>query len=163
MDFWRVQIYLVLNVRDHHVSFPDATRIQHITDEDAWNYLFTKLVESWLVFRRNRMMFYSLIQEELLAHQKVLQNAVRRVFSRPIRCLERFADNSNIPWNQPTTFSLDWIAEVSRMYLPSPCVPTVLQYLLSQIGVASKYNDTWSVFAGFANSQWTVSFDEKLP
>ena len=33
----------------------------------------------------------------------VLQSAAHRVFSRPTRCFERFADSSNIPWDQPST------------------------------------------------------------
>ena len=72
----------------------------------------------------------------------VLQSAVRRVFSLPIRGLERFADNSNLPWNLLTIFHLDQIAEVSRMYLLSPCVLPVLQNHVSQNDEASKYNDS---------------------
>ena len=35
----------------------------------------------------------------------VLPSAVHKVFSRAIRVLERFEDNNNLPWNQPTIFS----------------------------------------------------------
>ena len=34
---------------------PDSTRIQRISNEDAWKDLFAKLMESCLVFRGNRM------------------------------------------------------------------------------------------------------------
>ena len=54
------------------------------------------------------------IPKELLDHEMVLQNAVDKKFSRPIRGLERFANNSNIPWNQSTIFHPGQIAEVPR-------------------------------------------------
>ena len=46
MDLRRVQILRLVNVRDHDVSSPDASCIQHTTDEDAWQNLFTSLVVS---------------------------------------------------------------------------------------------------------------------
>ena len=55
----------------------------------------------------------------------VLQNAVHNEFSRQIRRLERFADNSNTSWNQTTIFDPDRITEVPRVYLLSPCVPAL--------------------------------------
>ena len=50
-----------------------------------------------MVFRRNRMIFYHRSEKELLAHEMVLQIVVGMEFSRPIRGLERRAENSNIP------------------------------------------------------------------
>ena len=41
-------------VRDDDVSFPDATGIQHISQEDAWQHFLTKLVESILNHRSER-------------------------------------------------------------------------------------------------------------
>ena len=46
------------------------------------------------------------------------QIAVREVFSRPTRGLERLTDNSDIPWNQPTSFHPSRIATVLQKFLP---------------------------------------------
>ena len=47
--------------------------------------------------------------------------------------LELFDNNNNIPWNQPTVFHLDQIAETSRLSLLLPCILAALQCHLFQI------------------------------
>ena len=78
------------------------------------------------------MIVYHQSKKKLSAHKMVLQSAVHEVFSLPIRGLERLADNNIIPWNLPTIFHPDQIAEVSRMFLFSHCVLPVLRCHLSQ-------------------------------
>ena len=77
----------------------------------------------------------------MLANEIFLQNALREEFPCPTRGLDRFAENSNIPWNQPNILHPNQTAEVPRMHLLSPCVSVVLQYHLSQTDEALKYND----------------------
>ena len=73
----------------------------------------------------------------------VLQSAAHRVFSRPTRYFERFADNSYIPWDQPTTFHPNRIADVTQRFLLSLCAPLpALQHHVSQNDDALMYNDS---------------------
>ena len=53
-----------------------------------------------------------------------------------------FEDNNNIPWDQPTMFHRDQIAEVSRVPLPAPCVLPVLLYHVSRNDEALMYMDS---------------------
>ena len=70
----------------------------------------------------------------------VLQSAAHEEFSRPIRGLERFADNSNTPWNQPTIFHPDRTAAISRMFLLSLCVLPVLHKIWLRTTRRQTYN-----------------------
>ena len=60
----------------------------------------------------------------------------------PPEVMNVFADNNNIPRDQPTMFHLDQIAEVSRMPLPAPSVLAVLLYHVSRNDEALVYMDT---------------------
>ena len=82
----------------------------------------------------------SITRGVMLANEIFLQNALRKEFSCSTRGLDRFAENSNIRWNQPNIFHPNQIAEVPRMHLLSPCVLVAL-YHLSQTDEALKYND----------------------
>ena len=119
------------------ISSPDALCTQRISNEDAWKDIWAKLVESHFIFRNQ-----STTRRVMLASEISLQNALRKEFSFPIRGLDRFAENSNIRWNQPNIFHPNQIAEVPRMHLLSPCVLVALQYHLSQTDEALKYNDS---------------------
>ena len=73
----------------------------------------------------------------------VLQSAAHRVFSRPTQCFERFGDSSNIPWDQPTTFHPNRIADVTQRFLLSLCTPLpARQHHVSQNDDALMYNDS---------------------
>ena len=142
MNFRRVQKFPLLNVCDEAISFPDSLRTQRISNEDAQKGLFAKQVESCLVFRKDRMIFDHRPKRELLAHKMVLHSAVHVELSRPIRGLERCADNSNMPWNKPTIFHPGWTEEVSRLVLLSPCILPALHCHSFRNDGTLKYNDS---------------------
>ena len=56
----------------------------------------------------------------------VLQIVLRKVFSQPMRGLERFAENNNIPWNLPTIFHPELIASIPQKFLPFLILRTAL-------------------------------------
>ena len=74
-------------------------------------------------------------QMELQSFKMVRRIAVREVSSRPTRGLERFADGSNIPWNQPTIFRPSLTA--TRLH-----APLFQQCHLSLNGEVLTYNDS---------------------
>ena len=57
MDFRSVHLHKSHNVCDHNVSFPDSSRIQYTIEEYAWQAVLANLVQSRLVFCRNRVTF----------------------------------------------------------------------------------------------------------
>ena len=57
MGFWCVHLFQLLKVHNRYVSFPDSSRVQYITEEYSKEYLLTKLMDSWLVFRGYKMIF----------------------------------------------------------------------------------------------------------
>ena len=79
-----------------NISFRNSTRTQCISKEYSRWRRFTKLMESWLVFRRNKMIFHHWTTE-LLVLCMVLQIAVHMVFSHLTGGREHLANNSNIP------------------------------------------------------------------
>ena len=97
--------------------------------------LFTKLVESRLVFHRNRT---------IANHRSKRKYWPTKWFSKAplIRCFPSDADSSNIPWNQPTTFDPNQIAEVARRFLLLLCALPALQYHVSLNDEALMYNDS---------------------
>ena len=58
MDFWRVQIFQLLNVCDQDVSFPDSRHAQRISKEYTWQDFWAELMQSRQVFSRNKVIFH---------------------------------------------------------------------------------------------------------
>ena len=140
MDFWRVQHVKLLNVHKDTLSRCPlhTTHIKRRCMERHFGQ--TGGVSLYLSHRSDENQ--STTRRVMLANEIFLQNALRKKFSCPIRGLDRFAENSNIPWNQPNIFHPNQIAEVPRMHLLSRCVLVALQYHLSETDEALKNNDT---------------------
>ena len=102
-------------------SSMSATKISPFQSLPQTVHIQTKL-ESWLVFRRNRMMFNHWRQTGLLVLSTVFQIALHMVFSHLSRGLEHFADVSNVPSHQPTIFHPSQIATAQQKSLLQFCV-----------------------------------------
>ena len=57
MGFWRAQVYELFKVCHFCVSFPDSTRVQNISEEYSEEHFLSKLMDSWLVFSTNWVIF----------------------------------------------------------------------------------------------------------
>ena len=55
--FWCVHLFQLLKVHNQYVSFSNFIRIQDIVEEYSRKYFLSKLMDSRLVFRGNRMIF----------------------------------------------------------------------------------------------------------
>ena len=97
MDFRCVHLIQFFNICDPHVSFPDFTRVQCITEKNTWQDFCSKLMQSRLVSNRNWVIF------DLCSTR---DNEDIKWYSEPpfVRCLshqtidlECFADSGNIP------------------------------------------------------------------
>ena len=89
-DFWRVHRVQLLNVSNQNSSLPDSPRNQCVSEESSWQDFLTKLVEPWLVFRRDRKIFKPLLRTDCSVHQMVLRTASHKVFAHLPRGLEHF-------------------------------------------------------------------------
>ena len=54
MNFWCIHIFQFLNICNQNIFFPNSPRDQCKTPRYSRQNFFTKLMEPWLVFRRNR-------------------------------------------------------------------------------------------------------------
>ena len=111
VDFRCVHRFQLLNVCNHYVTLPNSHRV----------HFLSKLMNSWLVFRRDRVILNQWTNRGWLVLQKVLQNVFRMESSHQTRDLECFADKWSIPWNLPTIFHPDMTATVPKTYLLSLC------------------------------------------
>ena len=57
VEFRCVHILHFLNVCDHNISFPDSLRVQCIAEKCTWQDFWAELVQSRLVFCRDRVIF----------------------------------------------------------------------------------------------------------
>ena len=125
------------------VSFPDVHRTQNISFEGAGRtFLFTKLVESWLVCRRYQVIFNHRPKDNYW-HTKWFSKAPF-MWSIPVRSeVFNFAQiTATFHWNQRTVFHPVPTAEVSLRCLLSPCVPLFLRCRLSRLDGVLTYNDS---------------------
>ena len=99
-------------------------------------------MDSWLVFRRNRVVLNQWTKRNDWSFKMVSQNVSRMVSSRQTRDLECFAERCSIPWNLPTNFHLDLIATIRQRCLLLLCALLFQQSHLFPICVVSTYNDS---------------------
>ena len=57
VEFWCVHLLQFFNVCDHNAPFPAPFRRQHTLKEFTWQNFCSKLMQSWLVFRRITVTF----------------------------------------------------------------------------------------------------------
>ena len=57
VEFWSVHLFQFFNLCDYNVSFPDSSRVQCIAEKYTWQDFCTELMQSRLVFCRNRVIF----------------------------------------------------------------------------------------------------------
>ena len=88
------------------------TRVQSVFKEQSRLDFLSKLMDSWLVFRRDRV-----ILNQWTKRNDWSCKTFRMVSSHQIINLWRFADSSSIPWNPSTIFRPDLIVIVPQMSL----------------------------------------------
>ena len=146
--------------------FPDASRILNTSQEDSkWHFL-TKLMESWLVFRRNRMVFYRGAKRDHWSFTWLSKSPFAKCFSIWQEVLnECFADSCSIPWNLPTNFHPNLIATVRHRCLLLLCALLFLSNTSCFRSVRCRRTMIpWKIFTGFAKFQRIVSVNDfRLP
>ena len=109
------------NVCDHNVSFPDSHRVQNITEKCTWQDVCSKLMQSRLIFRRNKVIFEHCAKRYHWSVKMVSRIAFHVVSAQQTRDLQCFADSNSIPWNPPTIRYPDRTAIAPQMSLLSLC------------------------------------------
>ena len=143
MDFRCVHLLQFFNVCDHNVSFPDSLRVQRITEKYTWQDFCSKLMQSWLVLRRNKVIFDHCSKRYYWSVENGIPNRLSfGVFPSETRDLECFANSSSIPSNPPTIRYPDWTAIAPQMSLLSLCAMLFQQTHLFLICVALTCNDS---------------------
>ena len=99
-------------------------------------------MDSWLVFRRNRVILNQWPKRNDRSFNMVSQNVSHMGSSQQIRDLERFAKKYSIPRNLPTNFHLDPIATIQQRCLLLLCALLFQQSHWFLICVVSTYNDS---------------------
>ena len=100
MDFWRVQVFHLLNVRNHNVSFPNSPRSTHARGifQVKLSYQIGGALAGLL---KKSDGIQPLQQTEWLGLEMVLRVAFHKVFSRLPGGLQHLADSNSTQENQP--------------------------------------------------------------
>ena len=57
VDFRCVHLLQLLNVCNHYITLPNSPRVQSVSKEYSRQYFLSKFMDSWLVLRRDRVIF----------------------------------------------------------------------------------------------------------
>ena len=137
VNFWRVKKIVVRSKSATRMSpFKILSRTVHGPSKclagpfSQSEPFFPNLMEPSLIFRGHRMMLDHRSKRFYWPTKMVLRIAFRVELYHSRKGLECFSENSSIPWNLPTIFHIDRIAEVSRIYLLSLCILLSLSFSL---------------------------------
>ena len=121
-------------------------------------------MDSWLVFRRDRIILNQWTKRNDWPFSMVLQNAFRTEYSHQTRDRECFADRFSIPWNLPTNFHLDLIATYSRGAFLYSAYCSLSKPICFRSAWCRRTIIPGEIFTGFAKFQGIVSVNDfRLP